>query len=82
MFDFELCIDTSDSKPVCYHHPAYGIRKKKMIKNIQILEDNDWICDYVSPWDSLLLLTTKPHQEDCTCIIFYSTFMCQLSFAD
>ena len=29
IFDFELCIDTGDSKPLCYRQPAYGICEKK-----------------------------------------------------
>ena len=36
-----------------------------MKTHIQILEDNDWICDCVGPWCFLLLLATKPHQEGC-----------------
>ena len=42
MIDFELCIDTGDSKPVCCHQPSYGIHKRKIMdKHIQILEASD-----------------------------------------
>ena len=42
MFDFEFCIDTGDSKPVCYRQLSYGIHKRKIIdKYIQILEANE-----------------------------------------
>ena len=37
-----------------------------MNMHIDILEDNNWICDYEDPWGSLLLLSPKPHQEGCT----------------
>jgi len=67
MFDFEFCIDTGDSKSVCGRQPSYGIHERKIIdKHIHILETNDWICDYEGPWGSLILLTPKPHQEECT----------------
>ena len=46
MFDFEFCLDTGDSKPVCCRQPSYGIHERKIMNtHIQILEDNDWICD-------------------------------------
>ena len=35
-----------------------------MTVHIKVLEDNDWICDCVGPWGSLLILTVKPHQEE------------------
>ena len=40
-----------------------------MNKHIKALENNKWICDYVSPWDSLLLSAIKPHQEEYKNII-------------
>ena len=62
MFDFELCIDTCDSKPFCCRHPSYVIHKRKIVdKHIHILETNDWICDFEGPWGSLILLAPKPH---------------------
>ena len=67
MFDFEFCIYTGNSKPVCYRQPSYGIHECKIMdKHIHILETNDWICDCEGPWGSLILLTPKPHQEECT----------------
>ena len=54
MFDFKFCIDTGDSKPVCCRQPSYGIHERKIMdKHIQILV----------PWDSIILLAPKPHQE-------------------
>ena len=36
-----------------------------MSKHIHVLEDNDWICDFVGPCDSMLLLASKFYQEGC-----------------
>ena len=42
MFDFEICLDTGDSKPVYCRQPPYGIHERKIMNTpIQILEDND-----------------------------------------
>ena len=42
MFDFELCIDTGDFRPVCYHQPLYRIHERKIIdKHILVLGAND-----------------------------------------
>ena len=50
MFDFQSCLDTCDSPPVCYRQPVYGIHERKITNtHINVLEDNDWICDYVDP---------------------------------
>ena len=77
MFDFELCIDTGDSKPVCCRYPSYGIHERKIMdKYIQILEANDWICDCEGPWGSLILLALKPYQEACTNIIDFLWRLC------
>ena len=66
MFDFECCLDTRDSPPVCYRHPVYDICGRKLINtHIKVLEDNDWIYDCVGPWGSLLLLGAKSNQEGC-----------------
>ena len=37
-----------------------------MSKQISDLEYNKWIRDFIGPWDTLLLLVAKPHQESCT----------------
>ena len=67
MFDFEFCIDTGDSKPVCCHQFSSIINERKIMdKHIHILETNDWICDCEGPWGSLILLTPKSYQEGCT----------------
>ena len=31
MFDFEFCLDTSDSKPVYCRQPSYGIHERKIM---------------------------------------------------
>ena len=42
MFDFEICLDTGDSKPVYCRQPPYSIHERKIMNTpIQILEDND-----------------------------------------
>ena len=67
MFDFDFFLDTGDSKPICYRQRVYCIHKQNIINtHIQILEENDWICDYESAWGSLLVLAPRPHQEGCT----------------
>ena len=66
MLDFEFCIDTGDSKPVCCRQPSYGIHERKIMdEHIQALEANDWICDCEGPWGSIVVLAPKPHQESC-----------------
>ena len=64
MFDFEFCIDTGDSKPVCCRHPLYWIRERKIMdEHIQIPETKDWMCDCKGRWGSLILLAPKPYKE-------------------
>ena len=62
MFDFNFFLDTDGSPPVCCRQPVYGIHERMIMNtHITVLEDNDWTCDYVGPWGSLLLLVAKPH---------------------
>ena len=37
----------------------------------QVVGNNKWIRDCTGPWDALLLLATKPHQESCVHIDNY-----------
>ena len=77
MFDLKFCLDTGDSKSVCCRQPSYGIHERKIMNtHIQILEDNDWICDYEGSWGSLLLLAPIPHQEGCTDINDFVWSLC------
>ena len=77
MFNFECCLDTGYSKPVCCRHPVYGIHERKIMNTyIQIMEENNWICDYDGPWGSLLVLATKPHQEGWTDINEFIWCLC------
>ena len=39
--------------------------KNIMNTHIQVVRDNNWIYDCVSPWDYRLLLATKSYQEGC-----------------
>ena len=65
VLDFEFCIDTGDSPPVCCRQPKYSYRERKIMNtHIQALDDSGLITDYTGPWGSLLLLAPKPHQED------------------
>ena len=67
MFDLEFCLDTGDSKPLCCRQPSYGIHERKIMNaHIQIIEDNDWICNCEGALGSLLLVVPKPHQDGCT----------------
>ena len=67
MFDFEFCINTGDSKPICCRQSSYGTHECKIMdKNILVPETNDCICDCEGHWGSLILLSPKPHQMGCT----------------
>ena len=67
VLNFEFCIDTGYSPPVCCRQPKYGCRERKIMnKHIQALDDSSLITDCTGHWESLLLLATKLHQEDCT----------------
>ena len=50
--------------------------RKKMNNRARVLEENDWIYDYVNPWGSLLILTTMPYQEECTNITDFVYRLC------
>ena len=67
MFDYGFYLDMGNSLPVCCRQSIYGIHEKKIMnKHIQVLDDNDWICDCVGPCGSLFLLAAKPYQEEYT----------------
>ena len=69
VLDFEFCIDTGDSDPVCCRQPSYGYHERKIMnQHISALEDSGLIVDCEGPWGSLLVLAPKPHQEDCSSI--------------
>ena len=77
IFDFDFCLDTGDSKPVCYRQPSYGIHEREIMNaHIQIFEDSDWIFDCEGAWGFLLLLVPKPHQEECTDISDFVWHLC------
>ena len=60
MLDFEFCIDTGSSPPVCCRQPVYGFQESKIMnKLLDALENSG------RAWGSLLLLAAKPHQESC-----------------
>ena len=61
MLNFEFCLHTGDSPPVYCRQLVYGTYEKKIMNtHIKVLEDNDWMCDYIGPWGSLLLLAANP----------------------
>ena len=77
LIDFEFCIDTCNSPPVCCRHPIYGFHECKiMTKLIAELEVNMLIRDCEGPWGSLLLLAAKSHQEICTNISAFIWRLC------
>ena len=66
MLDFEFCIDTGNSPPVCCRQPVYGFHESKIMnKLIDALENSGLIRDCEGALGSLLLLAAKPHQESC-----------------
>ena len=67
MFDFEFCINTGNSPPVCCQQPVYSFHESKIIKKtVADLEASDLITDCEGARGSLLLLAAKHHQESCT----------------
>ena len=77
MLDFEFCIDTGNSPPVCCRQPVNGFHDSKIIiKLIVDLEANNLIKDCKCPWGSLLLLAAKPDQESCTNILAFIWILC------
>ena len=77
MFDFEFCIDTDNSPPVCCRQPVYGFHESKiMTKLIADLEANKLIRDYECLWGSLLLLTVKSRQKSCTNVSAFIWRLC------
>ena len=67
VLDFEFFIDTGDSVPVFCLQPKNGFHERKIINQyITALENSGLITDCEGSWDSLLLFTTKSHQEDCS----------------
>ena len=77
MLDFEFCIDTSNSPPVCSRQPVYGFHESKIMTQFKAdLEANKLIRNYEGPWGSLLLLAAKPHQENFTNISAFLWRLC------
>ena len=76
IFNFEFCLYTCDSPPVCCYQLVYSIHEKNANTHIKVLEDNDWIYECVSHWDSLLLLAAKPRQAWCTNIKEFIWLLC------
>ena len=77
MFDFEFCIDTDNSPPVCCRQPVYGFHESKiMTKLIAVLEANKLIRDDEGSWGSLLLLTVQPRQKSCTNVSAFIWRLC------
>jgi hypothetical protein len=62
---FEFAIDTGGSQPVCCRKTSYGPHESKIILEQQkVLLANGWIRKCYGPWGSLVVLASKPHQED------------------
>ena len=50
MLDFEFCIDTSNSPPVCSRQPVYGFHESKIMTQFKAdLEANKLIRNYEGP---------------------------------
>ena len=62
MLEFKFCIDTGNTKTVCYRQPAIGIHEGKiMTGHIYQLENNNWIRAFAGPWGPF----AKLQQESC-----------------
>ena len=67
IIDFEFCIDIHHATLIYCRQPNYEFHEHNIInQHIAALEDSELITDYERSGYSLLLLTTKPSQEDCT----------------
>jgi hypothetical protein len=75
--DFEFCIDTGASAPICCKKTHYGPHESKIIMSqIDILLDNGWIEECTGAWGSSIVLAAKPHQEHVTDIKDFIWRMC------
>ena len=46
MFDFDFCLNIGHSKSIWRRQPFYDIHERNIMNaHIQILKENDWICD-------------------------------------
>ena len=63
-------IDTGNHPPIAVENPRYGLHDSVIInKTIDILFDLGHIVkDILSLWGFRILLVTKPHQEEVTCL--------------
>ena len=65
ILDYKFSIDTGASPPVCCRNPTYSPHEKHSIMTqIKILLENKCIRECGGSWDSTVLLTDKPRQED------------------
>jgi hypothetical protein len=77
ILDFEFCIDTGGSPPVCCRKPHYGPHESKIIMaQIVVLLANGWIEECDGAWGSSVVLAAKPHQESITDIAEFIWRMC------
>jgi hypothetical protein len=77
ILDFEFCIDTGSSAPVCCRKPHYGPHESRIIMaQIEVLLDNGWIDECEGAWGSSIVLAAKPHQEHITDIKDFIWRMC------
>ena len=66
---YEFCVDTCGSPPVCCRLPKYIIHEYKVVtEQIQALENNKWIRYSQGTLGSMIVHTSKPHQEEVTSI--------------
>ena len=77
ILDFEFCIDTGSSPPVCCRKPHYGPHETRIImQQLDILLDNGWIEECEGTWGSSIVLAAKPHQKHITTIDDFVWRMC------
>ena len=74
---YEFGIDTGNARPICCKKPSYGPYEAKIImEQVEQLLKNGWIRRCENPWDSLIVLAPKPHQEYCADIDKFIWRMC------
>ena len=64
---FSLQIDTGSHSPICCKSPRYGTHKYEVMQNlVERLDENGVVEEEDGTWGELVVLSTKPHQENFT----------------
>lgn len=74
---YKFSIDTGASLPICCPPPCYRIHKWPIMnREIATLDDNNWVYNSKSPWESMIILAPKPYQERMLGIALFVWRLC------